>query len=93
LRFLTDYMRSDQNVIYILKHNHISKYINNFTKSNTQMLGKRSLSKTETKKAGSSVNVDIELKESIKDYSVVDDLSIFLQRIDKTCGNNKFFVI
>ena len=24
---------------------------------------------------------------------MVDDLSIFLQRIDKTCGNNKFFVI
>ena len=57
------------------------------------MLGKRTLSQTSNKQAGNKINVDIELKDKVNDYSVVEDLSIFLQRIDKTCGNNKFFVI
>ena len=57
------------------------------------MLGKRSQPDTSKNKVGSKINVDMELSDNVKDYSVVDDLSIFLQRIDKTCGNNKFFVI
>lgn len=57
------------------------------------MLGKRSKQESSKKQDGNKINVDIELKDNVNDYSIVEDMSIFLQRIDKTCGNNKFFVI